>query len=443
MAIMSKKDARKAGKSAAAAAPAPKEGKGKGKLVTAVPAPKTKLPVAEVEDDESEWSSEDEDPENGGVSEKGMMRLMELVGEEDLDEMELAQLAGATDEDEDEEDEEDEDAEGLEEEEDEEDEDEEVEGAEALEDESDDEDEDAEDDEEAPVDNSILISAPEEDVLELDEVGSEVSVDEDAVPERKVMINNRPAMRILTDQIKMTNAPWPEHLVMSSKEIIDVDPSDDLQREMAFYKVALEQVAPARKLAAKYDIPFSRPTDYYAEMVKSDEHMERVRSKLVEEAQGIKKSEAAKKQRDLKKYGKQIQVEKLKQREMDKKGFQDKVQGLKRKRKEGMELGEDDDFGIEIDNDEGPSRGAGRGGRGGPSGRGKSKMPRQARDAKYSLGGGGRRSKQNTRESANDIPGWGGGGGGGGRGGRGGKAGGGRGAKSQRPGKSRRAAGRG
>lgn len=46
--------------------------------------------------------------------------------------------------------------------------------------------------------------------------------------------------------------------------------------------------------------------------------------------QGIKKSEAAKKQRDLKKYGKQIQVEKLKQREMDKKGFQDKVQGLKR-----------------------------------------------------------------------------------------------------------------
>jgi hypothetical protein len=33
-------------------------------------------------------------------------------------------------------------------------------------------------------------------------------------------------MRILTDQIKMTNAPWPEHLVMSSKEIIDVDPSD-------------------------------------------------------------------------------------------------------------------------------------------------------------------------------------------------------------------------
>lgn len=46
-------------------------------------------------------------------------------------------------------------------------------------------------------------------------------------------------------------------------------------------------------------------------------------------------------------------------------------------RKEGMELGGDDDFGIEIDNDEGPSRGAGRGGRGGrggSAGREKSKV---------------------------------------------------------------------
>ena len=45
---------------------------------------------------------------------------------------------------------------------------------------------------------------------------------------------------------------------------------------------------------------------------------------------GIKKSEVARKQRDLKKFGKQIQVEKLKQREMDKKNFSEKMQGIKR-----------------------------------------------------------------------------------------------------------------
>jgi len=53
---------------------------------------------------------------------------------------------------------------------------------------------------------------------------------------------------------------------------------------MNSYKLALDLVPQARKLATKHDIPFTRPSDYYAEMVKSDEHMERVRTKLVEEA---------------------------------------------------------------------------------------------------------------------------------------------------------------
>lgn len=199
---------------------------------------------------------------------------------------------------------------------------------------------------------------------------------------------------------------------------------------MAFYKLALDAVPEARKQCAKYDILFSRPNDYYAEMVKSDEHMERVRTKLVEEAQGIKKSEEAKKQRDLKKYGKQIQVEKLKQREADKRNFNEKVAGLKRKRKDGAEIGgEDDEFGISVDDDDDVPQRGGRAGRGGKMG-GKSKMPRHARDAKYSLGGSSRRAKQNTRESANDIPGW---GGSDKKKGRGGKAG-----AGQRPGKSRR-----
>lgn len=218
---------------------------------------------------------------------------------------------------------------------------------------------------------------------------------------------------------------------------------------MAFYKLALEAVPAARKLANKFGIPFSRPNDYYAEMVKSDEHMERVRTKLVEEAQGIKKSEEAKKQRELKKYGKQIQHENLKAREQDKKSFADRVAGIKRKRKDGAEIGDegdDDEFGIGLEDDDAPRGGRGASGRGRGAG-GKPKMPRSARDAKYSLGGSSRRAKQNDRESANDFSSFGSEhkrGGGGGRGGRGGgKAGaGGRGGKAggaaQRPGKSKR-----
>jgi rRNA-processing protein EBP2 len=93
------------------------------------------------------------------------------------------------------------------------------------------------------VDNEIIMDAADEDTLAVDELGSDVSLDEDAVPARKVTTNNKvswvnpsgisvtttdmqPAMRVLTEGIKMTNTPWPEHLIVQSKTIIDVDPSD-------------------------------------------------------------------------------------------------------------------------------------------------------------------------------------------------------------------------
>lgn len=97
MVSISKKEARKAAKSQV-------------KVATSIPAPKKsalKQPVAEAEErgDEQDWESEDdedEDEDNGGVSEAGMKRLMELVGEEDLDEYERAQLVDEDDEDDDE-----------------------------------------------------------------------------------------------------------------------------------------------------------------------------------------------------------------------------------------------------------------------------------------------------------------------------------------------------
>ncbi|KIR68604.1 rRNA-processing protein EBP2 [Cryptococcus bacillisporus CA1873] len=353
--------------------------------------------------------SGDEDDQD--VSEEGMKRLMELVDVDDLNEYEMALLGAEQDE---------EDEEGSEEEE-----------VEMSAGESVDEDEEMQGEDKGQ-DNTIVNEKPDDDVVSLDGLGSDVSVDEDAVPMQKVTINNKPALRALTDSIRVTSMPWPEHLVLDSKETADVDPSDDLQRETVFYKIALGCIPQARKLASKHDIPFTRPGDYYAEMVKSDEHMERVRTKLVEEAQGIKKSEDAKKQRELKKFGKQIQHEKLRQREQDKKSFENRVEGLKRKRKEGMELGDEgDEFDIAVEDavEDQPQKG-------GRTASGKSKMPRHARDAKFSLGGGGRRSKQNTRESTMDF-------GGGMSRGKGGKAGtGGKAKPKGRPGKSRRRGGR-
>lgn len=169
----------------------------------------------------------------------------------------------------------------------------------------------------------------------------------------------------------VSDQPFDQTLVLvggSVDDFADVDAGDDLKREVAFYKQALSVVGRARKLAAKHDVPFTRPRDYYAEMVKTDSHMERVRSRLVDEASSIKKSEQAKRQRELKKYGKQIQQEKLKQRADDRKSFDERVKGIKRKRAGGAEIGGGDDFGVELDDVMEGRGGGARGGRGGGRG---------------------------------------------------------------------------
>lgn len=58
-----------------------------------------------------------------------------------------------------------------------------------------------------------------------------------------------------------------------------------------------------------FGILTKRAEDYFAEMAKSDTHMKRVRSTLLTKHAEIEKSEKIRKQRELKKIGKSIQVE--------------------------------------------------------------------------------------------------------------------------------------
>lgn len=47
--------------------------------------------------------------------------------------------------------------------------------------------------------------------------------------------------------------------------------------QMAFYSNALSAVKEARELLAKHKVPYKRPEDFFCDMLKSDEHMARVR----------------------------------------------------------------------------------------------------------------------------------------------------------------------
>jgi len=223
--------------------------------------------------------------------------------------------------------------------------------------------------------------------------------DEDAVPRQKIEVDDKAGLERIRESIQLDPSfPWTETLVLSYPETIDVDVNDDLNRELAFYKQALHGANAARALAAKHKFPFTRPSDYFAEMIKTDAHMERIRQRLVDESAGIKKSEDKRKEREGKKFGKQVQVEKLKERERSKKEMEERLKGLKRKRGDVLDnqKGGEDDFDIAVE-DAISDRPAKRG-RSGDRG-----VPRSVRDKKYGFGGATRRSKQNTRESTDDF----------------------------------------
>ncbi|KAF3908493.1 hypothetical protein ABW21_db0204831 [Orbilia brochopaga] len=86
-------------------------------------------------------------------------------------------------------------------------------------------------------------------------------------------------------------------------------------------------------------------------MVKSEEHMGRIKERIKEDAARKQASADAKRQRDLKKFGKQVQVARLQERQKEKREMLDKINVLKRKRA-GADLGDEhegDPFDIAIE----------------------------------------------------------------------------------------------
>jgi rRNA-processing protein EBP2 len=65
-------------------------------------------------------------------------------------------------------------------------------------------------------------------------------------------------------------------------------------------------------------------------MVKSDDLMARVRQRLLDEDAQIKASEQARKQREAKKFGKKVQVEKLQERQKKKSEDLEKIKSMKK-----------------------------------------------------------------------------------------------------------------
>lgn len=346
-------------------------------------------PVLQDPEEDSALESEEEQidlsqlqDKNTPLSKKEKRKLKKLIAK--------AQEANAADENSDDEEEEEEDENDLD-----------LEKLAASESESDldedddddsDDSEDEEDDENAEEDDE-----EEEEVEDIPLSDAELDSDADVVPHSKLTINNIAALK---DSLARIVLPWEKHSFVEHQSVLAAEKAevgikdiyDDTERELAFYRQGLDAVKQGRATLLKLKVPFSRPLDYFAEMVKSDEHMDKLKGKLLKEAADKKASEDAKKQRTLKKFGKKVQHETLQERAKQKRDTLDKIKSLKKKRG-ANEMSNDTEFQIALEEATAEDR---------PK-RVKPNGKRLAKDAKYGLGGQKRGMRRNDADSSADI----------------------------------------
>ncbi len=146
----------------------------------------------------------------------------------------------------------------------------------------------------------------------------------DTIPHQRLTINNTAALIASTKRVAITHPKMKfsahNSLILTSLPAAAAsipDPNDDLTREIEFYRICRTAATDARSLLKKEKVPFTRPSDYFAEMVKSDEHMGKVKKKMYDEAADKKAAAEARRVRDAKKFGKAVQIAKDQQPETE------------------------------------------------------------------------------------------------------------------------------
>ncbi|KAL1813836.1 hypothetical protein DCAR_0626218 [Daucus carota subsp. sativus] len=277
-----------------------------------------------------------------------------------------------------------------------------------------DQDEESEDD----VEVSDQDEESEDDAEESGEDDGDVKL---SVPQEKAVYDRAGLLDKLGNVSWPENVDWIHKLTLDYSQEKEVDVNDDLNRELSFYTQALDSTREAFMKLESMNIPFLRPTDYYAEMVKSDHHMEKVRGRLLAEKRRIEEAEERRKARENKKMSKAVQAQKQKERAKEKKNEIESVKKWRKQRQQSGFPGNGKAFDIGLSFEDGNTfersnkkrpgvhpgdrsggkarQGAGRG----KPGADKKRKGREFKESKYGFGGRKGMKKQNTAETTNDM----------------------------------------
>lgn len=101
---------------------------------------------------------------------------------------------------------------------------------------------------------------------------------------------------------------WTEALEVTGKKSIDpsLNVDDDIKRELMFYNISQQNAVIGINKLKEHKEKLNRPEDFFAEMLKSDHQMERVKKVIIKEQQGIKKFEQRKQKLQNVKFAKAV-----------------------------------------------------------------------------------------------------------------------------------------
>merc|ERR1719240_633653 len=161
--------------------------------------------------------------------------------------------------------------------------------------------------------------------------------------------------------------------------------------------MGVEAVREAYRRLKVMKVPSSRPTDFYAEMLRTDSQMYKVRARAAEEQRRIKIVETRKQNQAAKKFAKNVRVKRLEERAGEKRKTLDEIAKWQNRSKQDRRNADDNDLDDILDKQ----------GKDEKQGKKKDKVSKkqEAQDKKFGYGGKKRFSKSNDASSTNDFSG--------------------------------------
>lgn len=233
---------------------------------------------------------------------------------------------------------------------------------------------------------------------EVDEEDPSTDVETSTIQELKAKTNNEAGLVTKFREITQQDLPWIERLDFSTPHPLSLQNAhDDLKREAQFYALSLQGVGRALVQLDQARIPYVRPSDYFAEMIKPDSQMTKIKDALLKEKRRMDQTAERRKAQDSRKFAKQAKSEKRQEREKYKK---DNLNAIKANKGQGdaqyhSTVGTIDAALQRVQKDKDGNKKAG-------GEKNKSRKRKQA-DEKYGHGGKKKHHRSNDATSARDV----------------------------------------